>query len=148
MTDPTPAPVTIDAILRSLMRRGFYVPHDGTPGLEFNFQALITQILAVQEELGELARAARRDRQDVGPLDWALAQAEAADVVIAAVCLLGAVAGEQSEAAVAEKLLSDEARGWRHAGHRPPLALADMPPAPWITFEDDAGDLAGAELAT
>lgn len=131
MTDS--APVTINAILASLERRGFYVPHDGRPGFDANFQALLTQILAVQEELGELASGVRRDRQDVAPLDWAQARAEAADVVIAAVCLLGAVAGARAGEVIAAKLAQDEARGWRHTGHRAPMA--------WASFEGDSGSM-------
>jgi NTP pyrophosphatase (non-canonical NTP hydrolase) len=73
----------------------------------------------VAEELGEVARVLRRDAQGVQPIDPLALANEAADVVIAAVCLLGACAGKESARFVRGKMLSDEERGWMHNGATP-----------------------------
>jgi NTP pyrophosphatase (non-canonical NTP hydrolase) len=101
---------TIDEILASLKRRGFYV------GLDHDRAAV--QVLAVAEELGEVARKLRRDVQGVQAIDPVALATEAADVVIAAVCLLGACAGDASWRFVDAKLKQDEARGWLHNGNQ------------------------------
>lgn len=101
---------TIDEILASLERRGFYV------GLDHDRAAV--QVLAVAEELGEVARKLRRDVQGVQAIDPVSLATEAADVVIAAVCLLGACAGDASWRFVDAKLKQDEARGWLHNGNQ------------------------------
>ena len=98
--------MTIDDILASLSRRGFYV------GLDTE-QASV-QVFAVAEELGEVARKLRRDAQGVQAIDPVALANEAADVVIAAVCLLGACAGTESGRFVHNKMVSDETRGWLH----------------------------------
>jgi NTP pyrophosphatase (non-canonical NTP hydrolase) len=100
--------LTIDEILASLSRRGFYV------GLDTERAAV--QVFAVAEELGEVARKLRRDAQGVQPIDPVALANEAADVVIAAVCLLGACAGKESARFVHNKMVSDEERGWLHNG--------------------------------
>ncbi len=105
--------LTIDEILESLLRRGFYDPTQ----VEFSWKETAqTQVDAVLEELAEVARELRRDRQDVvlaKKLDLAR---EAADVVVAAVCLLGAIAGPESSAVIVSKMAEDEKRGYRHKG--------------------------------
>lgn len=100
--------ITIDDILASLNRRGFY--------RGANSAAVRVQMFAVQEELGEIARTLRRDAQGVRGIDPLALATEAADVVIAAVCLLGAAAGDASARILAGKLAADEARGWLHNG--------------------------------
>jgi NTP pyrophosphatase (non-canonical NTP hydrolase) len=102
--------LTIDDILASLRRRGFYVG--------INHDRATVQVLAVTEELGEVERKLRRDAQDVQPVDPVALATEAADVVIAAVCLLGACAGDASWRFVDAKLKQDEARGWMHNGNQ------------------------------
>ena len=100
--------LTIDEVLASLERRGFYV------GLDYDRAAV--QVFAVAEELGEVARKLRRDAQGVQPIDPVALATEAADVVIAAVCLLGACAGRESARFVHNKAAIDESRGWLHNG--------------------------------
>ena len=106
---PWPNTITVDDILASLERRGFYGGID--------YAAVRVQFFAVQEELGEIARMIRRNDQGVTALDVTALASEAADVVIAAVCLLGACAGHNSWRFVDSKLRSDELRGWRHNGN-------------------------------
>lgn len=105
--------LTIDEILESLQKRGFYDPTQ----VEFYWKETAqTQVDAVIEELAEVARELRRDRQDVvlaKKLDLAR---EAADVVVAAVCLLGAIAGPMSGSVIASKIADDEKRGYKHKG--------------------------------
>jgi NTP pyrophosphatase (non-canonical NTP hydrolase) len=105
--------LTIDEILESLLKRGFYDPTE----VEFSWKETAqTQVDAVLEELAEVARELRRDRQDVvlaKKLDLAR---EAADVVVAAVCLLGSIAGPMSASVIASKMLDDEKRGYKHRG--------------------------------
>ena len=75
-----------------------------------------TQLDAVLEELGEVARLLRRQRQarqDLHPTELAI---ETADVVIAAVCLFAQAAGAHAPGFIAAKLAADEARGWLHSG--------------------------------
>ncbi len=98
--------MTIDEILASLARRGFYA------GIDHDIAAV--QVLAVAEELGEVARKLRRDAQGVQAVDAVALATEAADVVIAAVCLLGACAGKESARFVYNKAAMDESRGWLH----------------------------------
>ncbi len=100
--------MAIDEILISLERRGFYA------GIDHDTARI--QLFAVQEELGEIARMLRRADQGVQPLDVDALAVEAADVVISAVCLLGACAGGASSRFVDAKLKRDEMRGWRHNG--------------------------------
>lgn len=102
---------TIDDILASLERRGFYGGID--------YEAARVQLFAVQEELGEMARMIRRNDQGVTGLDVTALASEAADVVIAAVCLLGATAGHNAWRFVDAKMKQDETRGWRHNGTLP-----------------------------
>ena len=103
--------MTIDDILASLEKRGFYDPF-----LREWRTTTQTQIDAVIEELGEVARSFRRFRQGVDMIDDRLVEIEAADVVIAAVCLLGAVAGDRSGDVIRAKLEADEKRGHLHNG--------------------------------
>ena len=106
--------MTIDDILASLERRGFYSPHSGRD--PWWNGSLETQIFAVMEEIGELSRGIRRDHQGVSKFVTEDAKSEAADVVIAAVCLLGAVAGDMSGDVIRAKLEADEQRGHLHNG--------------------------------
>ena len=104
--------MTIDDILASLERRGFFDQAELFKWLT-NGQ---TQIDAVIEELGEVARSFRRYRQAGAHIDRDAVATEAADVVIAAVCLLGAIAGYQSDSVIRAKLEADEKRGFLHNG--------------------------------
>ena len=98
--------MTIDDILASLEKRGFYT------GINYNTAGV--QVWAVIEELGEMARMLRRDAQRVMEAPAEVLAIEAADVVIAAVCLLGAVAGDMSGDVIRAKLEADEKRGFLH----------------------------------
>ena len=102
------ATVTIDQIVASLTRRGFY------GGISFDDTQ--TQVYAVNEELGEVSRMFRRSLQGVELIDPTRLREEAVDVLIAAVCLAATACGSRLSDAVAEKLEHDEARGWRHNG--------------------------------
>ena len=104
-----PHVITIDAVLASLAQRGFYDHHTDP-------DAATVQVLAVTEELGEVARMLRRHEQGVAEIDPVALATEAADVVIAAICLLGQCAGEASSRFVSAKIKADEMRGWRHNG--------------------------------
>lgn len=100
--------MTIDEILASLERRGFY------GGIDRN--AAPVQVMAVAEELGEVARMLRRHAQGVQELSNTKLAIEAADVVIAAVCLLGLCAGSTAGGIVRAKCNADEYRGHLHNG--------------------------------
>lgn len=108
MTD-THLDVTITDIMRSLEQRGFY-------GGVIDLKGVQTQVNAVIEELGEVARILRRHQQRGGPLDLSTLQAETADVVIAAVCLGAMACGFWLPQQVAGKLAADEQRGFLHNG--------------------------------
>lgn len=101
--------VTIGEVMRSLEQRGFY-------GGVIDLKGVQTQIDAVIEELGEVARILRRNRQRGGSLDLPTLQAETADVVIAAVCLGAMACGFWLPQQVAGKLAADEQRGYLHNG--------------------------------
>ena len=103
--------VNIDTVLASLANRGFYDHRTDQDGA-------VVQVLAVQEELGEVSRMLRRSEQGVADIDPIALATEAADVVIAAICLLGQCAGDASSRFVDAKLKADETRGWRHNGTR------------------------------
>lgn len=106
--------MTIDDILGSLERRGFF---DQAELLKWVINGQ-TQIDAVIEELGEVARSFRRYRQAGAHIDRDAVATEAADVVIAAVCLLGAITGYQSDSVIRAKLEADEKRGFLHNGSK------------------------------
>ena len=102
---------TITDIVRSLTYRGFI------PELNyFDAQGVQTQVDAVIEELGEVARMLRRARQARQALDIVDLSTETADVVIAAVCLFVRTAGSRAPAFIAAKLAADDQRGWLHSG--------------------------------
>ena len=107
-----PHVITIDTVLASLAQRGFYDHH-------IDHDQATVQVLAVTEELGEVARMLRRHEQGVAELDPVALATEAADVAIAAICLLGQCAGEASSRFVSAKIKADEMRGWRHNGEIP-----------------------------
>ena len=102
---------TVNAIIESLLRRGFI----DTDHL-FDPEAMQTQVDAVIEELAEVARYLRRHRQRGDPLDIDKLSKEAADTVIAATCLLTYVAGFAAPVVVSMTLAADEKRGWLHSG--------------------------------
>jgi NTP pyrophosphatase (non-canonical NTP hydrolase) len=102
---------TVTDIIRSLTRRGFIRKPN-----YFDAERIQTQLDAVIEELGEVARMLRRARQARQALDDQALCIETADVVIAAVCLFAHAAGSRAPAFVAEKLAADDARGWLHSG--------------------------------
>ena len=83
---------TITDIIDSLTRRGFLL--EKPQHFDFDVERVQTQLDAVIEELGEIARLLRRQRQARQDLrlDRSLA-IETADVVIAAVCLFAHAAG-------------------------------------------------------
>lgn len=113
LTDDNALPlhvVTIDTVLASLEQRGFYDRH-------VDPDAATVQVLAVAEELGEVARMLRRHEQGVAELDPVALATEAADVAIAAICLLGQCAGDAAGRFVSAKIKADELRGWRHNGN-------------------------------
>lgn len=104
--------LTIATIIESLEQRGF-IP---TPNL-FDLTAVYVQHCACCEELGEIARHLRRCAQARERLDPDILAYEAADLVIAACCLLARIAGSpNAEQWLAHKLAHDEARGWLHSG--------------------------------
>ena len=102
---------TINDIIASLTQRGFIAE----PNF-FDTQDVQTQVDAVIEEIGEVARLLRRHRQARQALDPTELATEAADVVIAAVCLFARSAGPNAPAFIAAKLTADDARGWLHSG--------------------------------
>ena len=99
--------VSLDEIFASLERRGF---------LDDGLDAVQTQVFAVSEELAEVARMMRRHRQGVNNINHDDLRDEAADVVIAAVCLLWATAQGESNRIIRSKMAADELRGYRHSG--------------------------------
>ena len=103
------AGLTINDILASLERRGFY-------GGSIDRNKAGVQVFAVAEELGEVARMLRRHEQGVQELPPTKLAIECCDVVIAAVCLLGQVAGITSSGLLRAKLAADERRGYLHNG--------------------------------
>lgn len=100
--------VTVCDIIRSLRARGFI-------GAGETLQ-VHAQLDAVIEEAGEVARHLRRSAQGRQSLDMDLLATEAADIIIAATCLLATVAGQDAEHVIAAKLAADDARGWLHSG--------------------------------
>ena len=77
------------------------------------------------EELGKLARVLRRHGQGRAPINRDELAVEAADIVIAAVCLFANAAGMDTDTILTAKLRSDEVeafvgrtddRGWLHSG--------------------------------
>ena len=103
------AGLTINDILASLERRGFY-------GGAIDRNRAGEQVYAVIEELGEVARLLRRHAQGVAELQNTKLSVECCDVVIAAVCLLGQVAGITASGLLRGKLAMDEQRGYLHNG--------------------------------
>lgn len=103
--------VTIMDIIWSLEQRGFIASPNW-----FSSSRVQTQVDAVIEELGEVARLMRRHAQGREDLDIDRLAAEAADVVIASVCLLACAVGVQADRVIVAKLERDEARGWLHSG--------------------------------
>lgn len=101
--------VSLGEIIASLRARGFAKD-------EATFEDAMVQVMAVDEELGEVARYLRRVAQNRQMPDPVKLREEAADVVIAAVCLLYNIAGLEAAAAISEKLQRDAARGYLHAG--------------------------------
>lgn len=108
---------TITDIVKSLYRRGF-APADREFTEEAARAAVDIQFHAVVEELGEISRMLRREKQGVDKIDRAMIAHEAADVVIAAVCLLRQAVdtAEDAENVIAMKLAADEKRGYLHRG--------------------------------
>lgn len=100
--------MSIEEILESLQVRGFYNGQD--------IDALMIQVYAVQEELGEVARKLRRWRNGTERLDLTELAIECADVAIASVCLAGAACGDSISEVMRTKMRSDEARGRLHNG--------------------------------
>ena len=118
----------ISEIIHSLQQRGF-VPELFT---EPDIEALITQILAGQEELGEIARNLRRIRQGVQEPDYDRLATEIADTVIAMTCALCCATGYPSDV-IYEKLTADERRGWKHSGMSQKEFESHLPHASDIT---------------
>jgi NTP pyrophosphatase (non-canonical NTP hydrolase) len=118
----TPSP-TIAEIVASLEYRGFL---DFPARREhINLAKVQTQLNAVTEELGELARMLRRHDQGRADINLPELALEAADLVIAAVCLFGCAAGMDTDNVLTAKLRADEVeafvgrtddRGWLHSG--------------------------------
>jgi NTP pyrophosphatase (non-canonical NTP hydrolase) len=113
----TPSP-TIAEIVASLEYRGFL---DFPARREhINLAKVQTQLNAVTEELGELARMLRRHDQGRADIDLPELALEAADLVIAAICLFGYAAGMDTDNVLTAKLRADEVeafdRGWLHSG--------------------------------
>jgi len=109
--------IAITDIIKSLYRRGF-APADHELTDEQAKLAVDIQFHAVVEELGEISRMLRRSKQGVDEVDRAMIAHEAADVVIAAVCLLRQAVNVASDAedVIAMKLAADEKRGYLHRG--------------------------------
>ena len=117
----TPSP-TIAEIVASLEYRGFL---DFPARREhINLAKVQTQLNAVTEELGELARMLRRHDQGRADIDLPELALEAADLVIAAVCLFGYAAGMDTDNVLTAKLRADEVEAvvgatddrWLHSG--------------------------------
>ena len=106
----------IDEILESLRQRGFF---DEAELFKWPTNGQ-TQIDAVIEELGEVARSFRRYRQAGAHADRDAIAIEAADVVISAVCLLGTIVGWDADRVIRAKCEADERRGYLHTGETHP----------------------------
>lgn len=102
--------ILVSEIVASLVRRGF------TNGLQGSVDDLVTQVLAVDEELGEVARMGRRIRQGVDQPDMDRIADECVDVLIAAVCLASKACGQDLARIIKAKLANDEQRGFLHRG--------------------------------
>lgn len=102
--------ILVSEIVASLVRRGF------TNGLQCSVEDLVTQVLAVDEELGEVARMGRRIRQDVDQPDMERIADECVDVLIAATCLASMACGPDLARIIKAKLANDEQRGFLHRG--------------------------------
>lgn len=109
--------IAITDIIKSLYRRGF-APADHELTDEQAKLAVDIQFHAVVEELGEISRMLRRAKQGVDDVHRPMIALEAADVVIAAVCLLRQTVDSavEAESIVYAKLRSDEERGYLHRG--------------------------------
>lgn len=116
--------ILVSEIVASLVRRGF------TSGDVSGVEDLVTQVLAVDEELGEVARMARRIRQGVDPIDNEKIADECVDVLIAATCLASKACGSALARIIKAKLARDEQRGFLHrGGPLNPLPASLMPAA-------------------
>lgn len=102
--------ILVSEIVASLVRRGF------ASGLQGSVDGLVTQVLAVDEELGEVARMGRRIRQGVDKPDMDRIADECVDVLIAAVCLASKACGQDLARIIKAKLAKDEQRGYLHRG--------------------------------
>ena len=102
---------TVHDIMESLTDRGFLQEIN-----YFDPEAIQTQLDAVIEEIGEIARCLRRARQSNSHPDIDQLAVEAADVTIAATCLLATVAGDTAPQILAAKLAADDKRLWLHSG--------------------------------
>lgn len=117
--------ILVSEIVASLVKRGF------TNGLNGSVDDLVTQVLAVDEELGEMARMGRRIRQGVDEPDASRIADECVDVLIAATCLASKACGQDLARIIKDKLARDEERGYLHRGgplnplpaHLQPVAL-------------------------
>lgn len=137
--------VLVGEIVASLVRRGF------ASGLVERHEDLVTQVLAVDEELGEVSRLARRIRQLVDVEDAARMADECADVLIAATCLASKACGPDLGRIIKAKLAQDEQRGFLHRGgplnptpawllrHLAGNVQALAGEAAWERREDEAG---------
>ena len=112
--------LSIAEIIASLEVRGFL--DWSTRRINLDVQQVQLQLNAVMEELGELARVLRRHGQGRAPINHDELAVEAADIVIAAVCLFAVVAttaaGMDTDEILIAKLRSDEARRVRLAALR------------------------------
>lgn len=125
-----PNNLTINDVVASLIRRGFASDELGTP------MEVTIQVMAVLEELGEVARHLRRFFQGVAPtLDPVVVPQESIDVMIAAICLANRANGDRLSGHVALKLEMDEQRGWRHSHHNVQALAAE---AARLRREDEA----------
>jgi predicted nucleic acid-binding protein len=106
--------VSIAEIIASLEVRGFLAW--STRRINLDVQQVQLQLDAVMEELGRLAGVLRRQGQGHAPINHDELAVEAADIVIAAVCLFANAAGMDTDEILIAKLRSDEARGWLHSG--------------------------------
>ena len=101
----------IDAIVLSLIRRGFL------GGANAGSQSdVMTQYMAVIEEVGEVARTMRRVRQGVEAEDREALQLECVDLLITATALASIACGPDLSATILAKLAADESRGFLHRG--------------------------------
>jgi len=103
--------LTIQDVIDSLERRGFVpVPN------WFDPRGVQTQIDAVLEELGEVARILRRVRQGRQEMPVNDLREETADVVISAICLHALACGDAADGVIRVKLAADEKKLWLHSG--------------------------------